>query len=67
MLPLLLQIVNPILGQVLGQASRETSPLVRTSCAVVSVAVAAGGGAVQWGGRLPARCCMSPSPAARQI
>jgi acetylornithine deacetylase/succinyl-diaminopimelate desuccinylase-like protein len=31
------QIANPILGQVLGQAGKEVSPFVRTTCGVVKV------------------------------
>lgn len=32
-----LQLVNPVLGQAMGQAGREVSALVRTTCAVVGV------------------------------
>jgi hypothetical protein len=34
MLPL--QVLNPVLGQLLGQAGKEINPFVRTTCGVVS-------------------------------
>lgn len=30
-----MQLLNPILGQMLGQLGREVNPFVRTTCAVV--------------------------------
>ena len=33
--PSLLQLVNPVVGQLMGQAGRELSPFVRTTCSVV--------------------------------